>query len=312
MPLSLVPLSLVSLLSVNSVPFDQLPPRRVSAATRRAAGVRLAAPGADQAQAARPTLDDRVLEPDRATDGSGKESAVEDPATLPPPRSFEETGYRAPDHLRTWAPFTYASPEARRRAVREWVQQNRDDESAGAVPSDAAPIRMVLLGGPSSGKGTIGPMLSQAFRLRMVGAGALFRGEVRARTERGRRSSAAMARGELLPDAVILDALNDCLDCYDVRRNGWLLDGFPRTVGQVEAVLGNERWAILKPDLVLVLDRPDELVSRAGHGGCGRLGWGGDRLRLWARRGLGLWSERVCSLGSGRWRAREVGRRDRG
>lgn len=261
MPLSLAPLGLLSLLSVTGGASEQLPPRLVSAATRRAAAVRLAAPGPDQAQAARPTLnDEKIVVPDGATAGSAKETEVEGPAPFPPPRSFEETGYRAPEHLRTWAPFTYASPEDRRRAVRQWVQQNREGEAAGDAASGAAPIRVILIGGPSSGKGTIGPMLSQAFRLRMVGAGALFRGEVRARTERGRRSSAAMARGELLPDPVILDALNDCLDCYDVRRNGWLLDGFPRTVGQVEAVLGNERWSILKPDVVVVLERPDELV----------------------------------------------------
>eukprot|EP00967_Tisochrysis_lutea_P014868 scaffold16735_cov33-Tisochrysis_lutea.AAC.8 len=103
-------------------------------------------------------------------------------------------------------------------------------------------------------------MLSQAFRVRMVGAGLLLRGEVRARTQRGRRASAAMARGELLPDSMVLEALQDCLDCYDVKRNGWLLDGFPRTISQAEATLADEKFKMLRPDAVIVLERPDELV----------------------------------------------------
>lgn len=88
----------------------------------------------------------------------------------------------------------------------------------------------------------------------------LLRGEVRAATARGRRASGAMARGELLPDDMVLDALGDTLDCWDVRLNGWLLDGFPRTEAQARATLSGGR-ALLKPDAVVVLERPDELVK---------------------------------------------------
>lgn len=167
----------------------------------------------------------------------------------------------APPHLRSWKSFTYAAPDERRRAVREWLQERREGGASLRTDESPAPIRIVLVGGPSSGKGTIGPMLSQAFRVRMVGAGLLLRGEVRARTQRGRRASAAMARGELLPDSMVLEALQDCLDCYDVKRNGWLLDGFPRTISQAEATLADEKFKMLRPDAVIVLERPDELIK---------------------------------------------------
>jgi len=170
-----------------------------------------------------------------------------------PSRSFDTPGYEAPAHMRTWAPFRYKSPEERRAAVREWVLK----QSARGE----APMKIVLVGGPASGKGTIGSMLSQAFRFRVVSAGALLRGEVRAGTRRGKRASARMARGDLLPDSIVLDALNDCLDCWDVQQNGWLLDGFPRTPSQAEAVISDDRWSSLRPDAVVVLHRPDELMQ---------------------------------------------------
>lgn len=171
-----------------------------------------------------------------------------------PPRSFDTPGYRAPEELRTWAPFRYASPEQRRAAVRSWVLEQT---IKGMVQT---PMKILLVGGPASGKGTIGAMLSQAFRSRVVGAGLLLRGEVRAGTLRGKRASALMARGELLPDSIVLDALCDCLDCWDVQRNGWLIDGFPRTVSQAKAVFSEDRWSFLRPDAVVVLERPDELM----------------------------------------------------
>lgn len=101
-----------------------------------------------------------------AAPGSGEPSEateLEGPPPYPPFRSWDLAGYRAPEHLRTWTPFTYATPLARREAVREWV---RTEHRAAERP-----MHVVLLGGPSCGKGTIAPMLSQAFRLRVVGAG---------------------------------------------------------------------------------------------------------------------------------------------
>lgn len=174
----------------------------------------------------------------------------------PPPRWYDQPGYVAPEHLRTWERFQYETPEVRRATVRQWAVSRPD-----AYDVAVTPLKVVLIGGPASGKGTIGMMLSQAFRLRVIGAGSLLRGEVRAGTERGRQAAAAMARGDLLPDSVVLNALDDCLDCWDARINGWLLDGFPRTPEQAHAVLSDAQWASLRPDAVVILERPDELVK---------------------------------------------------
>lgn len=66
-------------------------------------------------------------------------------------------------------------------------------------------MRIVLIGGPCSGKGTIAPLLSQALRTRVVSVGTLLRGEVRSGTTRGRQVREVMERGELLQDDLVLD-----------------------------------------------------------------------------------------------------------
>ena len=93
------------------------------------------------------------------------------------------------------------------------------------------PMKIVLIGGPCSGKGTLAPMLSQAFRTRVLGAGQLLRAEIRAGTPRGREASATMQRGDLLDDAFVVSLMASRVrDNWDAKQNGFLLDGFPRSV----------------------------------------------------------------------------------
>jgi len=121
------------------------------------------------------------------------------------------------------------------------------------------PLRILLIGGPSSGKGTIAPMLSHAFRARALSVGQLLRGEARARTQRGRFASEAMARGELLSDALVFSLLLDRLG-EDAWHQGWLIDGFPRSAAQARALL-SDAYPELRPDVVVLLNRPRELVK---------------------------------------------------
>ena len=116
-------------------------------------------------------------------------------------RSFDRGGYEAPIDKVTWAPFTYSPPRQRREFVEAYTRKRRD--SMPTLP----PLHVVLLGGPSSGKGTIAPMLSQCFRVRVVGVGQLLRGELRAARPRAAAAAAAMARGELLSDALTCELL---------------------------------------------------------------------------------------------------------
>lgn len=188
----------------------------------------------------------------------------ERPMTRPPPRSALSPGYVPDPELVTWEPFRYATPSVRREAARDFV---RSDLSAAPMP----PLRVVLLGGVATGKGTIGPMLSLAFRVRTLGVGTLLRGEARAGRPRGLEASVKMATGELLPDALVLDVLRERLSgdmSTDAARNGWLLDGFPRKASQAEALVNGERWKALRPDAVVLIERPDELAREFALGRC--------------------------------------------
>ena len=159
-------------------------------------------------------------------------------AELPPPRTELLPGYRAPPELVTWKPFTYSPPAHRREAVRDYV---RKLSSLPQLP----PLHVVLIGGVAAGKGTIAPMVSQAFRTRVVGIGQLLRGEARAARTRGREAAQAMQRGELLPDSLVLQLLEDRLASdTDIAKNGWLLDGFPRSRVQAEAILADNYTAL--------------------------------------------------------------------
>jgi adenylate kinase len=102
------------------------------------------------------------------------------------------------------------------------------------------PLRVLLIGGVASGKGTLAPMISHAFSCRVVGIGQLLRGETRAGTRRGLEVADLMAAGALLDDRLVLKINNDRLaGAPDSARSGWLLDGFPRTQEQVEASLNS-------------------------------------------------------------------------
>ena len=120
--------------------------------------------------------------------------------SMPPPRGIEFGGYVCPPEKRTWAPFQYAPPSVRRATVGAFV------DNLGKMPM-LPPMKIWLIGGPSSGKGTIAPMLSQAFRVRTIGVGALLRAEQRVGTPRAKAAAAVMARGELLPDTLALEVL---------------------------------------------------------------------------------------------------------
>eukprot|EP00302_Diacronema_sp_CCMP2436_P045258 CAMPEP_0180054174 /NCGR_PEP_ID=MMETSP0985-20121206/2693_1 /TAXON_ID=483367 /ORGANISM="non described non described, Strain CCMP 2436" /LENGTH=804 /DNA_ID=CAMNT_0021983763 /DNA_START=1 /DNA_END=2415 /DNA_ORIENTATION=+ len=187
------------------------------------------------------------------------------------PRGVAVVGYRAPPEKRTWAPFTYSSPRERREASRRFARELAVRH--GKAPDDPLPplppVRIALLGGPSGGKGTLAPMISAAFRARVLGVGQLLRGEIRAGTVRGQQASDTMASGELLPDALVLTVLKETISrSRDVFANGWLLDGFPRTVEQAITIVGDTQNASvgLRPDCVIVVERPDELIREFALG----------------------------------------------
>ena len=96
-------------------------------------------------------------------------------------------------------------------------------------------VRVIFLGAPGAGKGTTAKIVAQAESLPQISTGDLLRAAVASGSELGRQAEARMSRGELVPDALILDLMRHRLRESDCAR-GFLLDGFPRTVPQAEAL----------------------------------------------------------------------------
>jgi adenylate kinase len=101
------------------------------------------------------------------------------------------------------------------------------------MSSDA--LFLVLLGGPGAGKGTQAERLSEALEIPQVSTGDLFRENLKNETELGRLAKGYMERGELVPDEVTVGMVRERLSRPDAAK-GAILDGFPRTIAQAEAL----------------------------------------------------------------------------
>jgi adenylate kinase len=122
-------------------------------------------------------------------------------------------------------------------------------------------LNLVLLGPPGSGKGTQGERLQEDLRLPYYATGDILRAAVREGTELGRAAKEYMDRGDLVPDDVIVGAIAERIDSSDAA-DGFILDGFPRTVPQAEALAA--KLAELGKGLtaVLLIDADEEEVMR--------------------------------------------------
>ena len=122
--------------------------------------------------------------------------------------------------------------------------------------------RLLMIGPPGAGKGTQAALLAQAFSIPAISTGDIFRYNVKNETELGKQAKAFMDRGEYVPDSLTNELVRDRLS-HDDAKQGFLLDGYPRTVDQVhelDAILTESATAL---DVVVQLTADnDELVRR--------------------------------------------------
>jgi len=122
-------------------------------------------------------------------------------------------------------------------------------------------MRLILLGPPGSGKGTQAQKLVERFKVPQVSTGDIFRQAVRDQTELGKKAKEYMDRGELVPDQIVVGMVEERLSQPDCK-NGFILDGFPRTIAQAEALDELLARRGEKLDAVLEISVPDEEVIK--------------------------------------------------
>ena len=134
-------------------------------------------------------------------------------------------------------------------------------------------MKIIMLGAPGAGKGTQAKMLSERYGIPHISTGDIFRMNIKNNTELGQKAKGYMDAGQLVPDELVVDLVVDHIKAKDCMK-GFILDGFPRTIPQAEALdyaLNNQNEKI---DYAINVDVPDENIIKRMSGrracvGCG-------------------------------------------
>ncbi|HGN2079668.1 TPA: adenylate kinase [Providencia stuartii] len=132
-------------------------------------------------------------------------------------------------------------------------------------------MRIILLGAPGAGKGTQAQFIMEKFGIPQISTGDMLRAAVKAGSELGLKAKELMDNGKLVTDELVIALVKECIK-QDDCRNGFLLDGFPRTIPQADAM----KEAGINVDFVLEFDVPDEIIveriiGRRVHAPSGRV-----------------------------------------
>lgn len=130
-------------------------------------------------------------------------------------------------------------------------------------------MKIVMLGAPGAGKGTQAKMIASKYQIPHISTGDIFRANIKNGTELGKKAKSYMDQGLLVPDELTVDLVIDRL-ANDDCKNGYILDGFPRTIPQAEALDAALAKLGEKMDYAIDVDVPDEnIVSRmSGRRAC--------------------------------------------
>lgn len=136
-------------------------------------------------------------------------------------------------------------------------------------------MKLILLGAPGAGKGTVAKMLTEIDGSVQISTGDILRAAVKDGTELGKQAEAYMKAGDLVPDELIMGIMEQRLQESDCA-NGFLLDGFPRTIPQAEQLKALLDRLGIKLDMAVNLEVPrevilDRLTTRRTCTGCGAI-----------------------------------------
>ena len=124
-------------------------------------------------------------------------------------------------------------------------------------------LRLVILGRQGSGKGTQCLRLSELYRTIHISTGDILRAAVETQTELGKKAKIIMDAGDLVPDEIINGIVAERIEMNDVLESGFILDGYPRTSAQAQALEGELLSSGLSLDLAINLEVPvDEVTQR--------------------------------------------------
>ncbi len=122
-------------------------------------------------------------------------------------------------------------------------------------------MRIIMLGAPGAGKGTQASRISERYGIPQISTGDILRSAVREGTELGKKAKEYMDRGELVPDEIVIGIVRERI-VQDDRKKGFILDGFPRTVVQAEALDRMLEELGLSIDYVINIDVPEEEIVK--------------------------------------------------
>lgn len=130
-------------------------------------------------------------------------------------------------------------------------------------------MKIIMLGAPGAGKGTQAKKISAKYDIPHISTGDIFRANIKNGTELGKKAKSYMDQGLLVPDELTVDLVMDRIQKEDCK-NGYILDGFPRTIPQAEALDQALKALGEKLDYAIEVDVPDEnIVKRmAGRRAC--------------------------------------------
>ena len=125
-------------------------------------------------------------------------------------------------------------------------------------------MRIIMLGAPGAGKGTQAKKIAAKYNIPHISTGDIFRANIKNGTELGKKAKTYMDQGLLVPDELVVDLVVDRVN-QDDCENGYVLDGFPRTIPQAEALTEALEKMGQKVDFAIDVNVPDEnIVKRMG------------------------------------------------